>query len=110
MMAASSHSSRARRHWNVRARQRAQDAVLALDEVRRRQELARRLLAQDELLRRRLDQERRIRLAALELAQLRRTGEIVELRLQVTPQRLLVETMLRQHVDDCDVRALRLGC
>jgi hypothetical protein len=98
------------RHRNVRARQRTQDAVFTLDEMRRRQQLARRLLPQDELLRRRLDQERRVGLAALELAQLRRAGEIVELRLQIAPQRLLVEAMLRQHVDDRDVRALRLGC
>jgi hypothetical protein len=98
------------RHRHVGAWQRAQDPVLALDQVRRRQQLARRLLPQHELLGRRLDQERGIGLTALELPQLRRTGEIVQLRLQIAPQRLLVETMLRQDVDDGDIRALRLGC
>ena len=97
------------RHRHFRLGQRAQDAIFAFDQMRRRQQLAGRLFTQNEFPGRRLDQVRGIGLPALKLAQLRGQRKILEVLLQVLPQRGFIEPMLRQDVDDDDVGSRRRG-
>ena len=64
--------------------QRADDAIFAVDRVRRRQQLARRLAAQDVTPRRRLQEISRVRLAALELLDCQRAGEARHMRVEIS--------------------------
>ncbi len=90
-------------HRHCGFRQGAQDAVFAFDQMRRRQQLAGRLFSQHEFPGRRLDQVSRIGLSALKLAQLRRRGKILEMLLQVIPQRCFVEAVLWQNLYEGDI-------
>ena len=71
--------------------QRTDHAVFAVDRVRRRQQLARRLAAQDVTPRRRLQQISRVRLPALELLDDQRAGEIFHVCRQIVLKACTIE-------------------
>jgi hypothetical protein len=85
------------RHRHIGAGQRGDHPVLAVDGVRARQQLARRLLAQHEFAGRGLQVVGGVALPALELADPQVPVEARQVCTQVGRQRDLVEAMGRQH-------------
>ena len=84
-------------HWNLTSVQGLHDAKLALDGMRRREQLVcrARLGAHHIRARRGCESEGRVRLPALELLDRERAGEAVEMGCQVSAQRSMVEFVLR---------------
>src|SRR6478752_965131 len=73
---------------------RRQQAVLAIDRMRRGQQLPERLAAQHEIARRRADAIGRVRLSRRELAELERRLETFDVRFKPAAERSLVDRLL----------------
>jgi hypothetical protein len=92
-------AQKARRyHRDAAVAQRIHDAILALDHMRRRQQLARRLFAQNVTPVAALQQKRRIGLAAAELANGQAGGKSVDMGRGVRGKATCVELMSRTDV------------
>src|SRR5204862_437549 len=86
-------------HRQARVEQRARDAVFAIDGMRRREQHACRLAAQDQLAGIGFEQEGRVRLPALELADSDVAGEAWNGAAQVARKLVLIELAARGHGD-----------